>query len=88
MKTWAGLDLPMAREPGVGSDHHEVLPSDSHHGAPVVRVRTEPPLSHAIVVITQAASFTSDLLYSEGLHTGGGSVLPVVSAIQDNYPPC
>ena len=78
----------MARESGVGSDHHEVLSSDSNHGASVVRVGTEPPLSHSIVVITQAASFTSDLLYTEGLHTGGGSVVPVVSAIQDYYPPC
>ena len=77
----------MARETGVGGDHHEVLSSDSNHGASVVRVWTEPSLSHAIVVITQAASFTGNLLYSEGLHTSGGSVLLSVSAIQDYYPP-
>ena len=87
-EAWRGLDLPMARESGVGSDHHEVLPSDSDDRSSVVRVWTEPPLSHAIVVVTQTASFTGDLLYSEGLHTGGGSVLLLVSAIQDYYPPC
>ena len=76
----------MTRESGVGGDHHEVLSSDSNHGAPVVRVWTEPPLSHPIVVITQAASFTGNLLYSQGLHTDDGFVLLVVSAIQDYYP--
>ena len=60
----------MARESSVGGDHDEILSSDADHGASVVRVGTEPPLGHPIVVVTQAAGLAGDLLYSEGLHTG------------------